>query len=69
MSQRCLAAAGRSEKDDRAEPIGLQQAAQQLPGAQEVFLPEKLLQGPWPHACGEGLGPTPLGLVGGIEEP
>ena len=55
--QRRLAGAGRAVEDHRAQPIGRQQPAQQLPFAQKVPLPDELLQRARPHPRRERLGP------------
>jgi len=50
-------------EDHRAEPVRGDQPAQQLAGAEEVFLAGELIQRGGPHPGGEGPG---RGEVGGV---
>src|SRR5207253_1941697 len=49
-----LAGAGRPPEDDGAEAVGGDQVAERAVGADEVRLADELVEGPGPHARGEG---------------
>ena len=53
VSERRLPDAGRAVKNRGAEPVGLQEAAQQFPFAEKTFLPDELRQPTRPHARGQ----------------
>ena len=68
VGQGGLAGAGRAVEDQRAEPVGLEQAAQQLAGAEEVLLADELVEGARPHARGQRLGLAEVGVTRLAEE-
>ena len=61
VGQGRLAGAGRAVEDQRAEPVGREQPAEQLAGAEEVLLADELVERPRPHARGQRLGPAAVG--------
>ena len=64
-----LAGAGRAPQDDGGEQaVGLDSAAQQLAGAEDILLPDELVQGAEAHAGGEGGFGAHAGFVGVGEE-
>ena len=49
VRERGLAAAGRAVEDQRVEAIGQEHPAEQLAGAEEVLLPDELVERSRPH--------------------
>ena len=68
VRQRGLAGAGRAVEDQRAEPIGLQHAPQQLAFAEEMLLPDKLLERARPHPRRQRLRLLPIRFVNALEQ-
>ena len=68
MRERCLARTWRTIKNDRPQPVGLQEPGKQLPFAQEMLLPDELGQRRWPHAGRERLGPPSIGGFGRLKK-
>ena len=53
LGQAGLARAGRTVEDDGRKPIGLDGAAEEFAGPEDVFLPGVFVQGPRPHPLGQ----------------
>src|SRR5205807_4387975 len=56
MGQRRLAGPWRSGQNHRRQTIRFDRAAQKFSGAENMFLPDKFLEGARPHPSGEGSG-------------
>ena len=56
LGQGGFADAGRAEEDDRGDAVGLDGAAEELAGAEDVLLAGVFLEGAGAHAGGEGGG-------------
>ncbi len=63
-----FARAGRAVKNHGAEPIGLQQSAQQLARPEEMLLADELVQSARPHPRRERLGAAQVFFMGLLEE-
>ena len=63
-----LAGARRAVEDHRAQAVGLQQPAEQLPLAEKMLLADELGQRHGPHPRGQRLRPLPVAFLAGIEE-
>ena len=61
--QRGLAAPGRPPQDQRRQLRRLERAAQQLAGAEQVLLPDELVERSRPHPLGQRLAAAILGGV------
>ena len=61
-----LADAGRPPEDHRGDLVALDHRAQELPGPDEVLLPDELLERARPHAARERLRRGASGLRGGL---
>src|SRR5207249_1046895 len=63
-----FAGAGRAVEDQRAEAVGQQHPAEQLAGAEEVFLADELIEGAGPHPGGERTGTVAVLLPQVVEQ-
>ncbi len=63
LSQGRFAGAGRAVEDRAGQPIGVQQAAEELAGAEEVLLTDEFVQRSRPHPHGQGLDAGKGGLA------
>jgi len=68
VGQRGLAGAGRPVEDQRAEPVGVEHAPQQLAGAEEMLLADELVHVPRPHPRRQRLCLAAVGFVDVAEE-
>ena len=66
--ERGLARAGRTVKNHRAQPIGLQQPPQQFPFAQKMLLADELVERKRPHPRRQRLRFASIRLFAGFEE-
>ena len=68
MGERRLAGARRTVEQDRAQPIGREQSAEQLAFAEEVLLAGELLERSGPHPRGKWLRAAAIGGFAGFKQ-